>query len=77
MKLIYKPLGSLIREIDVRNSDLKITRLMGVNLNKEMMPSVANIVGTDLTNYKIVKKNLIITKQNDFFKILLKSLYFS
>lgn len=57
MELIYKPLGLFIHEVDVRNDDLAITKLMGVNLNKEMMPSVANVVGTDLSKYKIVKKN--------------------
>ena len=39
------------------NKDLAITNLVGVNINKEFMPSVANIVGTNLTNYKIIKKN--------------------
>lgn len=57
MELTYRPLGTFIREVDVRNTGLKITKLMGVNLNKEMMPSVANVIGTDLSNYKIVRKN--------------------
>ena len=30
---------------------------MGVNINKEFMPSVANTVGTNLANYKIIKKD--------------------
>lgn len=30
---------------------------MGVNINKEFMPSVANTEGTNLSNYKIVKKD--------------------
>ncbi len=56
MKSNYKTLGELIHQVDVRNTDLQVTKLMGVNLSKEFMPSVANIVGTDLTKYKIVKK---------------------
>ena len=28
-----------------------------MNINKEFMPSVANTVGTNLANYKIIKKN--------------------
>ena len=57
MKLTFKPLGNYIHEVDQRNTDLSITKLMGVNLSKQMMPSVANIVGTDLSVYKVVKRN--------------------
>ena len=57
MKLTYESLGKYIHEIDVRNSDLSITKLMGVNLSKQMMPSVANIVGTDLSVYKVVRNH--------------------
>ena len=28
-----------------------------MNINKEFMPSVANTIGTDLTKYKVIKKN--------------------
>ncbi len=51
-----KRLGDYIREIDVRNRDLSVTELMGININKHFMPSVANVIGTDLSNYKIVSK---------------------
>ena len=56
MGLRFEPLGNYIHEVDVRNTDLSITKLMGVNLSKQMMPSVANIIGTDLSVYKIVKE---------------------
>ena len=49
-------LGDYIRPVDVRNRDLKVTRLMGINIEKRFMPSVANVVGTDLSNYKVVSK---------------------
>lgn len=62
MELTYKPLGDFIHEVDVRNNDLSITKLMGVNLNKEMMPSVANIIDTDLSKYKVVTKNQFVCK---------------
>lgn len=52
----YKRLGDFIQEIDVRNRDLSVTELMGININKHFMPSVANVIGTDLSNYKIVSK---------------------
>ncbi len=53
----YKKLGDYIREIDVRNKELRVTRLLGVSNEKYFIPSIANIVGTDLSNYKIVKRN--------------------
>lgn len=56
-KTNYKRLGDYIREVDVRNRNLKVTRLMGINIGKYFMPSVANVIGTDLSNYKVVAKN--------------------
>lgn len=50
----YKRLGDYIREINVRNKDLSVTKLMGINIEKYFMPSVANVIGTDMTNYKVV-----------------------
>ena len=41
--------------VDNRNKDLAITRLLGVSIEKRFIPSIANIVGTDLSNYKIVR----------------------
>ncbi len=51
-----KRLGDYTRPVDVRNRDLKVTRLLGVSITKEFMPSIANIVGTDLSAYKVVTK---------------------
>lgn len=53
---MIKRLGDYIRPVDVRNRDLKVTRLFGVSITKEFMPSIANIVGTDLSAYKVVTK---------------------
>ena len=50
-------LGDYIREVDVRNKDLKVTNLMGIKIDKHFMPSVANTIGTDLSNYKVVSEN--------------------
>ncbi|MCD7778356.1 MAG: restriction endonuclease subunit S [Clostridiales bacterium] len=55
MKTEYKTLGNYIRIIDERNRDLSITNLLGVSISKTFIPSIANIVGTDLSNYKIVR----------------------
>ena len=57
MKSNYKRLGDYIEPVKVRNSELKAKELLGININKHFMPSVANIVGTDLSNYKLVQKN--------------------
>lgn len=50
----YKRLGNYIREVDVRNRDLAVTNLLGVSVSKEFMPSIANIIGTDMRPYKVV-----------------------
>ena len=50
-----KRLGDYIREVDVRNRNLKVTKLLGVSISKEFMPSIANTIGTDMSSYKIVE----------------------
>ena len=52
----YKRLGDYIREVNVRNRDLKVTKPMGINIDKHFMPSVANVIGTDLSTYKLVSR---------------------
>lgn len=51
-----KPVGKLIRLVDNRNTDQSVNMLLGMNIKKEFMPSVANTSGTDLSKYKIIKK---------------------
>ena len=48
-------LGDYIREVDVRNRDLEVTKLLGVSVSKEFMPSIANTIGTDMSSYKVVE----------------------
>ena len=55
MKTDYKVLGDYIQLVDQRNRDLSITNLLGVSIEKRFIPSIANIVGTDLSGYKIVR----------------------
>ena len=55
MRSTYKKLGEFIRPVDERNSDLAIINLQGVSIKKEFVPSIANIIGTDLSTYKIVR----------------------
>ena len=55
-KTEYKRLGDYIREVNVRNRELKVTNLLGVSISKEFMPSIANTIGTDMSTYKIVER---------------------
>lgn len=55
MKEGYRLLGDFIQPVDERNRDLKIDYLLGVSISKQFIPSIANIVGTDLSSYKIVR----------------------
>ncbi len=57
MKSNYKKLSDYIQSVDVRNYDSSVTKLYGISIDKEFMPSVANIIGTDLNRYKVVKFN--------------------
>ena len=57
MKSNYKKLGEYIREVNIRNSDLRLSTLLGVSVSKDFIPSIANTVGTDFSKYKIVRKN--------------------
>jgi len=57
MKSNYKPIGDFIELIDIRNTELKNIPLVGVSINKIFILSVANIIGTNMKNYKFIKKN--------------------
>ena len=57
MKSNYKRLGDYIRPVDVRNRDLSVTELVGLTIDKAFIPSVANTIGTDLSNYKVISHN--------------------
>lgn len=52
----YKRLGDYIREVNTRNRDLKVTNLVGLTIEKAFIPSVANVIGTDLSTYKVILK---------------------
>lgn len=50
-------IGDLVKWVDKRNKNLVSTNLLGINIDKFFMPSVANIIGTDLSSYKVISKN--------------------
>ena len=53
----FKKLGQLVNWVDNRNKGLKSTNLLGISIDKFFMPSVANVIGTDLSSYKVVSVN--------------------
>lgn len=55
MRTDYKILDNYIQLVDQRNRDLSVTNLLGVSIEKRFIPSIANIVGTDFSSYKIVR----------------------
>lgn len=52
----YKRLGDYIHKVENRNRDLKVSKLVGLSMTKEFRVSTSNIVGTDMSVYKIVNK---------------------
>lgn len=57
MRSNYKRIGDHIKLVDERNSGLRVKQLLGLSISKQFIPSVANIIGTDMENYKIIRKN--------------------
>ena len=57
MKSNYKKIGDCIKLVDERNKNLQVKTLLGLSISKEFIPSVANIIGTDMENYKIIRRN--------------------
>ncbi|HMV41843.1 MAG TPA: restriction endonuclease subunit S [Leptospiraceae bacterium] len=57
MKSNYKRIGDFIRLVDERNTGLKVQELIGLTISKQFIPSVANTIGSDMENYKIIRQN--------------------
>ena len=57
MRSNYKKLGDYIRLIPERNKDLQCSNIIGLSTKKKFIPSIANIIGTDMTTYRIVRHN--------------------
>jgi type I restriction enzyme S subunit len=56
MKSNYKPIGKYIQRVEHRNRDLKVTRLLGLSMTKEFRETTSNIVGTDMSVYRVMSK---------------------
>lgn len=50
----YRRIGDFIKEVNERNKDSQITKLLGLSMEKEFRQHASNIIGTDLSKYKIV-----------------------
>lgn len=48
--------GVLLEECDIRNTDGKISQIMGLNIDKTFIVSIADVDVSSLQKYKIVKK---------------------
>lgn len=53
----YKRLGDYIQEVTIKNRDLSNIPLLGVSIKKVLMSSIANTIGTDMSTYKLIRKN--------------------
>jgi type I restriction enzyme S subunit len=58
MKSNFDVLGNHIVQVDYRNTDMVADRVLGISIDKFFMPSVANVIGTDLSRYKLISKGL-------------------
>lgn len=55
-----KSLSELCEEVDIRNKNLEASFASGVNIEKRIIKSKANVSAKDLKNYKIIKENQFI-----------------
>lgn len=58
MKSSYDVLGNHIHLVDKRNREMLTDQVVGINIDKYFMPSVANVIGTDLSKYKLISKGV-------------------
>ena len=57
MRSNYKRLGNYIKLVEGRNAVLQTLPLMGLSITKKFIPSIANLVGTDMTTYRTIIRN--------------------
>ena len=56
MKSRFKPIGECIKLTNEKNKSAEINLLLGININKNFMPSLANVSETDLSKYRVIRK---------------------
>lgn len=76
MRSNYKQLGQFIRPISLKNKSLVTTNLIGLSTAKKFRKPTSNIVGTDLSKYKLVNTNqFVYMPVTDTWKGLAVALY--
>lgn len=53
-------IGTFINRIDKRNIENKVDKVLGLNINKDFMPTVANIQNVDISKYKLVEPDTFV-----------------
>lgn len=53
-------IGTFINRIDKRNIVNKVDKVLGLNINKDFMPTVANIQNVDISKYKLVEPDTFV-----------------
>lgn len=53
----WKSVGSILRNVDVRNSDLAVRSIKGINVSKTLMDTKASVSAAQTSNYKVVRTN--------------------
>lgn len=77
MKLNYKKLGDFIEPVNQLNDSMEVKELLGISNNKYFQKSHTNIIGIDLTTYRIVRNghfayNRATTRNGDKISIALR-----
>lgn len=57
----FEKLENIIEDIDIKNKSGEFTEVLGVNIFKKFMPSVANLTNVDLSKYRIISKGQFAT----------------
>ncbi len=55
--MTFKRLGEFIQRVNKKNTDLNVSKLLGVSINKKFIDSIANTDNIDFKNYNIIEKN--------------------
>jgi len=53
----YKRIGEYLQPVIGRNNILDDLPLVGLSIQKKFIPSIANIIGTDMSTYRIIERN--------------------
>ena len=56
----HSKIRTLIKPIDERNTENKNYAVLGINRDKDFMPTVANMDGVDTTKYKVVRNGMFV-----------------